>query len=64
MKISRRRLADYVKKNCSKKRAARAVRLFSLVQPVKALICGIFVAVVIFKLPKSGYEVAGKGESS
>ena len=47
-------------------RAARAVRLFSLVQPIKALICGIVVAVavVIFKLSKSGYEVAEKGESS
>ena len=34
MKISRRRLADYVK-NCTKKHAARAARLFFLVQPIK-----------------------------
>ena len=31
--ISRRRLADYVK-NCTKKRAARAARLFFLIQPI------------------------------
>ena len=34
-------------KNCTKKRAARAARLFFLVQPIKALICGVVVAVVI-----------------
>ena len=37
-------------KTCTKKRAARAARLFFLVQPVKQLICGDVVAVVIFKL--------------
>ena len=35
MKISRRRLADYVK-NCTKKPAARAARLFFLIQPTKS----------------------------
>ena len=33
MKISRRRLGNYVKKNCTKKRAVRAARLF-LIQPI------------------------------
>jgi len=48
MKISRRRLADYVK-ICTKKRAARAARLFFFLQPIKPLICvtGVAVAVVI-----------------
>ena len=31
-------------KNCAKKRAARAARLFSLIQPIKSLICGVVVA--------------------
>ena len=47
LKISRRRYADYVKKNCAKKRAARAARLFSLIQPIKSFICGVVVAGVI-----------------
>ena len=34
-------------KNCTKKRAARAARLFSLIQPIKSLICEVVVAVVI-----------------
>ena len=34
MKISRRRLADYVN-NCTKKLAARAARLCFLIQPIK-----------------------------
>ena len=46
MKISRRPLADYVK-HCTKKRATRAARLFFLVQPIKSLIYGVVVAVVI-----------------
>ena len=46
MKISRRRLADYVK-NCTKNRAARAARLFFLVQPDKSLICGVVVVVAV-----------------
>ena len=48
MKISRSPLADYVK-NCTKNRAARAARLFFLIQPIKSLICGVVevVAVVI-----------------
>ena len=45
MKNLCRRLADYVKKNCTKKRAARAARLFFLIQPFKLLICGVIVAV-------------------
>ena len=52
MKISRRPLADYVK-NCTKKRAARAARLFFLIQPIKSLICDavVVVAVVISWTP-------------
>ena len=34
-------------KNCTKVRAARAARLFFLIQPIKSLICGVVVAVVI-----------------
>ena len=48
MKISRRRLADYVRK-LHQKRAARAARLFSLIQPIKSLICGVVVAVAVVK---------------
>ena len=46
MKISRRRLADTLKIR-TKKRAVRAARLFFLIQPIKSLICGVVVAVVI-----------------
>ena len=46
MKISRRRLADYVK---TKERAARAARLFFFIQPIKSLICGVFVDVAVVK---------------
>ena len=47
MKISRRRLADYVK-NCTKKRAARAARLFfPHSQPIILLICDGVVAVAV-----------------
>ena len=42
MKISRRRLA----KICTKKRAARAARLFFLIEPIESLIFGFAVAVV------------------
>ena len=45
MKLSRR-LADYVK-NRTKKHAARAARLFFLIQGIKSLICGVSVAVVV-----------------
>ena len=34
-------------KNCIKKRAARAKRLFFLIQPIKSLIRGVFVAVPV-----------------
>ena len=40
MKISRRRLVDYVKK-CTRNRAARAARIFFLIQQIKSLICGV-----------------------
>jgi len=53
MKISRRRLADYAKTlhqekisfslDCTKKRAARAARLFFFIQPSKSLICSVVV---------------------
>ena len=33
--------------NCTKGRAARAARLFLFVQPIKALICGVVVAVAV-----------------
>ena len=45
MKISRH-LADYVK-NCTKKHAAHAARLFFLIQPIKSFICGVVVAVAL-----------------
>ena len=45
-KISRRHLADYVK-NYTKKHAARAARLFFLIQPIKSFICGVVVAVAL-----------------
>ena len=48
IEIPRCRFADYVKK-FAKKSAARAARLFLLVQPIKALIRGV-VAVAV-KLP-------------
>ena len=34
MKISRRHFPDYVNKNCTKKRAARAARFFFIIQPI------------------------------
>ena len=47
--ISRRRVADYVKKNCIKKRAARAAdgNLRHSTNHIIILICGIVVAVFI-----------------
>ena len=44
MKISRLCLADY-----TKKRAARAPRLFFFIQPIKSLICGVVVVVAVVK---------------
>ena len=40
-------------KHCTKKRAARAARLFFFIEPIKSLICGVVVdvAVVYLKLP-------------
>ena len=46
LKISRRHLADYVK-NCTKLRAARAARLFFLIQPRRSLFSAIVVAVAV-----------------
>ena len=46
MKTLRRYLADHVK-NCTKKRAARAARLSFVIQPIKSLIRGVDVAVVV-----------------
>ena len=49
MKISRRRLADYVK-TLHLKRAARAARLFFFIhEPIKSLICGVVVDVAVVK---------------
>ena len=36
-------------KHCTKKRAARAARLFSFIQPIKSLICGVVVDVAVVK---------------
>ena len=36
-------------KPCTKKRAARAARLFFFIQPIKSLICGVFVDVAFVK---------------
>ena len=47
MKISCRPLAE----NCMLKRAACAARLFFFIQPMKSLICGIGVAIIISKTP-------------
>ena len=33
--------------NCTKKRAARAARLFFLIQPIKSLTCGVVEAVPV-----------------
>ena len=51
-KISRRRLADYVKKSCTRTSTVRAARLFILIPSIKSLVYGndVAVAVVISKL--------------
>ena len=36
-------------KHCTKKRAARAARLFFVIQPIKSLICGVVVDVAVVK---------------
>ena len=48
MKISRRRLSDYVK-TLPKKRAARAARLFFFIQLFKSLTCGVVVDIAVIK---------------
>ena len=49
MNISRRRLADCVKRkhNGRHVRAARAARLFFIIHPIKSMIFGVVVAVVV-----------------
>ena len=47
VKISRRR--QTTSKDCTKKRAARAARLFFVIQPIKSLICGVVVDVAVVK---------------
>ena len=42
-------------KHCTKERAARAARLFSFIQPIKSLICGVDVAVVKYLKTPTGY---------
>ena len=39
-------------KHCTKKRAARAARLFFFIQPIKSLICGAVVDVAVVKCEK------------
>ena len=47
-KISCRHLADRPRqKIATKKRAARAARLFFLIRPIKSLICGVVVAFIV-----------------
>ena len=46
VKFSRCPLADYFK-HCTKNRAARAARLFFLVQIIKSLICGVVVVIAV-----------------
>ena len=36
-------------KHCTKKRAARAARLFFFIQPIKSLICGVIVDVAVVR---------------
>ena len=36
-------------KHCTKKRAARAARLFFFIQPIKSLICGVVVDVAVVR---------------
>jgi len=45
MKTSRYRLVT--SKNCTKKRATPAARLFFIIQPIKSLICGVDVAIAV-----------------
>ena len=46
-KISSRHLAETTSTSCTKKHAARAARLFFLIQPIKSLICGDVEAVPV-----------------
>ena len=52
-------------KNCTKlKRAARAARLFFLVQPIKALICGVVVVVAVPVVVSLGSFSINKGTAT
>ena len=42
-----RRVLQTTSNNCTKKRAARPARLFFPIQPIKSLICDVFVAVAV-----------------
>ena len=50
------KLADYVK-NCTRKRSARAPNIFSLIQPIKSVICDAVVAIDVV----ISYIIAGRG---
>ena len=56
IKITRFHLADYVKK-FHQKRAARAQRLFFLIQPIKSLIGG-GVVVISYELPNLSFTAS------
>ena len=47
LEISRWHLSDYVKELNYKVRAARAARLLFLIQPIRALLSGVVVAVAV-----------------
>ena len=48
MEFSRPHLVD-TSQNCIRKRAARAARLFFVIEPIKSLIFGVVVAVAVVK---------------
>ena len=56
MEFSLCHLADYVKELCYKVRAARAARLFLLIQPIMSLFYGVIVVLPssLLKLPYAG----------
>ena len=43
------------KNDCTRKRAARAARLFFLIQPIISLMCGVDVTVVFYLTPKMSF---------
>ena len=50
-----------LRQNCSKKRAARAARLSLLIKPIKSLIFGVVVAVVVVISQTPYYQVTTAG---